>query len=114
MLRASLVLIATLGLTACGQGDSGTPDVGAAVGGSYAKTCIEMAAAENWGEAGRLCAMALNADPSDEKVKAALEAANAALGAEPEASDAVALPSGEAADEAADSAAEQAKEALPN
>jgi hypothetical protein len=58
--------------------------------------------------------MALSADPNDEKVKAALDAATAALASEPEASDAVALPSGEAAEEAADAAAEQAKDALPN
>jgi hypothetical protein len=73
-----------------------------------------MAAAQNWSEAERLCAMALSADPSDKKVKAALAAANTALAAEPMASDAVGLRSGEAADEAADDAAETAKDALPN
>jgi hypothetical protein len=115
MRRGVLVAFAILGLTACGSSDQGTPEVGAAAGSSpYTATCLEMAAAQNWGEAARLCAMALTADPSDAKVKAALDAANAALAAEPKASDAVALPSGEAAGEAADEAAEQAKEALPN
>ena len=118
MLRGVLVSFAILGLTACGQSsqsEQGTADVGAAGRASpYAATCLEMATNANWDEAARLCAMALTADPSDEKVKAALEAANTALGSEPEASDAVALPSGEAADEAADEAAEKAKAALPN
>jgi len=123
MLRRILISsFAILGLAACGQSgksEQGTAAVGAAAGASpYAATCLEMASSSNWSEASRLCALALNADPSDEKVKAALESANAALAAEPAASDAVSIRSGEAADEAADDAAEEAadkaKEALPN
>jgi hypothetical protein len=112
MLRGVLIAFAILGFTGCGQSEKETADVGAAGAASaspYAGTCLEMAAAQNWAEAGRLCAMALNADPNDEKVKAALDAATAALASEPKASDALALPSGEAAEEAADEAAEQAK-----
>ncbi len=115
MRRGVLVAFAILGLTACGNSDQGTADVGAAAGASpYVATCLEMAAAENWGEAARLCAMALTADPGDEKVKAALDAANAALSSEPKDSSAVSLGSGEAAGEAADDAAEKAQEAAPN
>jgi len=117
MRRGVLVAFAILGLTACGKSEQGTADVGAAGGAAaspYAATCIEMVAAQNWAEASRLCALALTADPSDEKVKAALDTANTALSSEPAASSAVALPSGEAAGEAADDAAEEAKEALPN
>jgi len=118
MRRGVLVGFAVLGLMACGQkSDSGTADVGAAggaVASPYVQTCLEMAAAQNWSEASRLCAMALSADPNDEKVKAALDSATAALATVPQASDAVGLESGEAAGEAADDAAEKAKEALPN
>lgn len=116
MRRSVLVAFAILGLTACGRSDEGTADVSAAAPGSspYAATCLEMATAQNWGEASRLCAMALSANPNDEKVKAALDAANAALSSEPKASSAVAPESGEAAGESADDAAEQAQEAQPN
>jgi hypothetical protein len=116
MRRGILVGLVILGLTACGKSDQGTADVSAAAAGSspYAATCLEMAAAQNWGEASRLCAMALTANPNDEKVRAALDAANAALGSEPKASSAVAPQSGEAAGESADAAAEQAQEGQPN
>jgi len=115
MRRGILVAFAILGLTACGDSDQGTADVGAAATASpYAATCLEMSAAQNWSEAARLCAMALTANPGDEKVKAALDAANLALSSEPAASDAVAPSSGEAVGEAADDAAEEAQEALPN
>lgn len=117
MRRGVLVAFAILGLSACGQSNKGTADVGAAGGASaspYVETCLQMAAAENWAEAGRLCAMAVDADPNDEKVKAALDAANTALAAEPMASDAVGLRSGEAAGEAADDAAEKTEDARPN
>ena len=115
MLRGVLVAFAILGLTACGKSDQSTADVAAAAGASpYAATCLEMAAAQNWGEASRLCAMALTADPKDEKVKTALDAANAALAGEPKDSSAVSPESGEAVGESADDAAEQAQEGQPN
>ncbi len=118
MRRGMVVAFAILGLAACGQkSGSETADVSAAGGAAvspYVQTCLDMAAQQNWSEASRLCAMALSADPSDQKVKAALDSANAALATVPEASDAVSLESGEAAGEAADDAAAQAKEALPN
>jgi hypothetical protein len=121
MVRRGLLVIAILGLAACGQGErgaaEGTPGVGA-VGGTagspYVKTCLEMQAAENWSEAARLCAMAAAAEPANEMVKSALAAANAALASTPEASSAVAAPSGEAAGEAADDAAGQVPEGEPN
>jgi len=119
--RRGLLVIAILGLAACGQGErgkaEGTADVGAVgtTGGSpYVQTCLEMQAAENWSEAARLCAMALVAEPANEKVKAALGAATAALSGEPEASSAVAAPSGEAAGEAADDAADAAQQGPPD
>jgi hypothetical protein len=65
-----------------------------------------MAAAQNWGEAARLCAMALSADPADEKAKAALDAASAALASAPKDSSAVGSASGEAVGEAAEQAQE--------
>jgi hypothetical protein len=115
MRRGVLVAFAILGLTACGKTSQETADVAAAaVASPYAETCLEMTAAQNWGEAARVCAMALTADPKDQKVRTALDSANAALGAVPKASDAVALPSGEAAGEAADDAAEKAKAGQPN
>lgn len=114
MRRGVLVAFAILGLAACGKSEHGTADVGASGASPYVATCLEMSAAQNWAEAARVCAMALTADPNDEKVKAALDAANEALRSSPKASDALALPSGEAAGEAADDAAEKAKEAVPN
>jgi len=115
MLRGVLVAFAILGLTACGKSDQGTADVAASSGSSpYTATCLEMSAAQNWSEASRLCAMALAADPNNEKVEAALEAANEALANEPKASSAVSPQSGEAAGESADDAAEQAQEGQTN
>jgi hypothetical protein len=117
MRRGVLVAFAILGITACGESERGTADVGAAgraPASPYVATCLEMVAAQNWSEAERLCAMASSADPSDEKVKAALAAANSALASTPKASDALGLQSGEGAGEAADDAAEKAKDALPN
>jgi hypothetical protein len=115
-MRRGLVLgLAVLGLAACGQGEqkaAETADVGAPGTSPYVATCIEMTAAENWGEASRLCAMALNADPGNEAVKKALATANAALASEPDlGTDADSPTSGEAAGEAADDAAEAAQEA---
>ena len=115
MRRGILVAFAILGLTACGKSEQGTADVGAAASASpYAATCLELTAAENWSEASRICAMALTADPTDAKVKTALDTANAALSTEPMNSSAAAPGSGEAAEEAADEAAEEAQEAAPN
>ena len=106
MLRGALIAIAIFGLMACGQqGDGGTPEVGAAGGAptnEYAATCLEMAAAQNWSEASRLCSLALGADPNDEALAQALAAAKAALAGETAA---------EGVAEPADDAAEQA---LPN
>jgi hypothetical protein len=116
MVRRGLLVIAILGLAACGQRE-GTADVGSAgaTGASpYVQTCLEMLAAENWSETERMCSMALAAEPNNDKVKGALQTAAANLASEPEASSAVAAPSGEAAGEAADDAAEDAQEAAPN
>ena len=120
LMRRHLVMgLAILGFAACGQGERGVTEQAADVGAAgasatspYVATCLEMATAQNWAEASRLCAMALTADPGDSKVKSALAAAKAALAAEPGiASDAAANPSGEAAGEAADSGAEDAQPA---
>lgn len=105
MLRAALIAIAMFGLTACGQGERSTPGVGAAGEAATrddAATCLEMAAAQNWAEAARLCSLALGADPNDEKLSQALAAAKAALAGEP------------AADETAESPSDAAEQALPN
>ena len=105
MLRGALIAIAIFGLTACGQGERGTPEVGAAGGAptnEYAASCLEMAAAQSWQEAARLCSLALGADPNSEKLAQALAASKAAL-------------AGEAAvDDTAESAADEAEQALPN
>ncbi len=112
MRRVVLVAFAILGLTACGKSDQATADVaapGAAAGARpYTATCLEMAAAQNWSEAARLCSMAIAAEPGNEALKAALEQANDALKSEPEASSAPSPASGEAVGEAADDAAEAA------
>ena len=105
MVRGALISIAIFGLTACGQGDRTTPEVGApgdAATNEYAATCLEMADAQNWEEAARLCSLALGADPNDEKLAQALAASKAALAGEA------------AADDTADSAADEAEQALPN
>jgi hypothetical protein len=109
MRRGVLVAFSVLGLAACGQSDQGTADV-AAGSSPYSGTCLEMAAAQNWSEAARLCSMALAAEPSNDKVKDALNEANKQLAGTTEPSSAVSPESGEAAGEAADDAAEQ----LPN
>ncbi len=105
MLRGALIAIAVFGLTACGQGERSAPGVGApgeVATNEYAATCLEMAAAQNWQEAARLCSLALGADPNDEKLAQALAAAKAALAGEA------------AAAETAESAADAAEQALPN
>lgn len=115
-MRRGLALgLAILGLAACGQGEqkaAETADVGAPGTSPYVATCIEMTAGENWAEAARLCAMALNADPDNAAVKTALATANAALAKEPNIpSDAGSATSDEAAGEAADEAAKAAQKA---
>ncbi len=113
MRRGVLVAFAVLGLTACGPSGQDTADV-AAGSSPYAGTCLEMAAAQNWSEAARLCSMALAAEPGNEKVKDALNQANKELASTPEASSAVAPESGEAAGESADDAAEAKQGEMPN
>jgi hypothetical protein len=115
-MRRGLALgLAILALAACGQGEqkaAETADVGAPGVSPYVATCLEMTTAENWGEASRLCAMAITADPTNEAVKKALATANAALANEPDlGTDADSPTSGEAAGEAADDAAEDAQKA---
>ena len=105
MRQGVLAAFAVLGLTACGEGTQGTADV-AAGSSPYSATCLEMAAAQNWSEAARLCSMALAAEPGNDKVKDALNQANKELESTPQPSSAVAPQSGEAAGEAADDAAE--------
>ena len=118
MRRGVLVAFAVLGLTACGKSDQGTADVAAPSAASgpspYAATCLEMAAAQNWSEAARLCSMALAAEPGNDQVEAALEQANEALKNEPQASSAPSPASGEAVGESADDAAEAKQEGEPN
>ena len=105
MLRGALIAIAIFGLTACGQGERSTPGVGApgeAATNEYAATCLQMAAAQSWEEAARLCSLALGVDPDDEELAQALAAAKAALAGET------------VTDETAESAADAAEQALPN
>ena len=116
MRRGVLVALAILGLTACGKSDQGTADVAASGSGPspYTATCLEMATAQNWSEAARLCSMALSAEPNNDQVKDALEKANEELEKAPPASSALSPTSGEAAGESADDAAEQKQAELPN
>jgi hypothetical protein len=121
MIRPSLLVIAILGLVACGRGDrgdaGGTAEVGAGTAGTTggspnAESCLEMVVSKNWSEASRICSIAYAEDPYNEKVKTALGAANAALAAEPAASSGSTSPGGEATGESAGE--ESGQEEAPN
>lgn len=136
MRRGVVIAFAVLGLAACGQSEnqsatnasgaaseSAAPAVGAAANQDVTG-CLDLVATGNYEQAVPVCSAALNADASNEKVKAALETANAkvaemaaqsAQGAADAAAGAAdaAQDAADVAEDAADDAAEQAQDAAP-
>jgi hypothetical protein len=139
MRRGIVIAVAILGLSACGRGQnesatSGTtgsatgsaptsapaaaaesaakPDVGAAPNEDVT-SCLDLVGTGSYEQAVPICNAALNADPANEKVKAALETAQAKVAAM--ASDAAqgAADAAQGAAGAAEDAADQAKDAVP-
>jgi hypothetical protein len=77
-----------LGLTACGQRQEGSPsaagseaakpDVSAGAN-QDASSCLDLVAGANYSDAVPVCTRALNMDQNNEKLKTALQTANAKL-----------------------------------
>ncbi len=84
MRRGIIIGFVVLGLTACGQGQKGSaegqPDVSAGAN-QDATSCLDLVASANYSDAVPICTRALSLDSTNEKVKAALETANAKLAA---------------------------------
>src|SRR5262245_14962435 len=90
MRRGVVIAFAVLGLTACGQnqnqgaagtassGEAAKPDVAAAAN-QEANSCLDLVGVGNYEQAVPVCTAALNADATNEKVKAALATANAKI-----------------------------------
>ena len=126
MRRGIIIGFVVLGLTACGQGQKGSaegqggaaapsaagseaakPDVSAGAN-QDATSCLDLVASANYSDAVPVCQRALSVDSTNEKLKTALQTANAKLaeGAAEAASGAA-----DAAQDAADKANEAAEAA---
>lgn len=136
MRRGVVIAFAILGLTACGQRQEQSatgagapaaesaaapsaatpsapaPDV-AASASQDATNCLDLVAAGSYQQAVPVCAAALNADSANEKVKAALDTANAKLAELAAGTAAGAAESAAGAAGAAEDAAQKAQEAVP-
>ena len=87
MRRGFMIGFVVLGLTACGQGQQGSaaagseaakPDVSAGTNND-ASSCLDLVAGANYSDAVPVCTRALNMDQNNEKLKTALQTANAKL-----------------------------------
>lgn len=100
MRRGFMIGFVVLGLTACGQGQQGSsesqqgtpsaaagseaakPDVSAGANqaaSNDASSCLDLVAGANYSDAVPVCTRALNMDQNNEKLKTALQTANAKL-----------------------------------
>lgn len=88
MRRGFMIGFVVLGLTACGQRQEGSPsaagseaakpDVSAGAN-QDASSCLDLVAGANYSDAVPVCTRALNMDQNNEKLKTALQTANAKL-----------------------------------
>jgi hypothetical protein len=118
MRRGFMIGFVVLGLTACGQGqetaapsapgsEAAKPDVSAG-SNQDASSCLDLVSSQNYSDAVPVCNRALNLDPSNERLKTALQTANAKLA---EAAAAAAAGAADAAQDASDKANEAAEDA---
>jgi hypothetical protein len=128
MRRGFMIGFVVLGLTACGQGQQGSaesqPGSPSAAGNQAAKpdvsagsnqgsnqdatSCLDLVASANYSDAVPVCTRALNMDQNNEKVRTALQTANAKVA---EGAAAAAAGAADAAQDASDKANEAAEAA---
>ena len=125
MRRGFMIGFVVLGLTACGQGKQGSaesqpsspdaaagavakPDVGAGAN-QDANSCLDLVSSARYSDAVPVCTRALDMDQSNERVKTALQTANAKVAEAAATAAAGAADAAQDASEKADEAAEAAK-----